>query len=218
VTVRPCNRFPCPNSLATWTVGAWGPCVAVTSPPRPCDAGVGTQARSVVCRSPAGVQLADSACNTTSKPVAIVDCTLPSACSCQTNDDCAGSQWICDRAAHSCACGPLWAGDLCEVPLLPPSHPCDDGVVDVNGVCCTGFIDSVSGGCCPEGSRVDAVGRCCITGSVDACGVCGGSSVAVDRMGVCCPSALLPSGLCCVDGMVDSCGVCGGLNLCLCVA
>lgn len=61
---------------------------------------------------------------------------------------------------------------------------------------------------------MDWAGRCCTQGPVDACGVCGGTGVAVDVLGRCCLSALLPSGLCCEDGEPDSCGVCGGLNTC----
>jgi hypothetical protein len=36
----------------------------------------------------------------------------------------------------------------------------------------------------------------------------------VDISGVCCLSALPPSGQCCVDAEVDSCGVCGGTHTC----
>lgn len=42
--------------------------------------------------------------------------------------------------------------------------------------------------------------------------MCGGTGVAVDVRGDCCPAPLPPSGLCC--SAVDSCGVCGGVNAC----
>ncbi len=119
---------------------------------------------------------------------------------------------MCDLARHVCACSPGWTGSDCDIVVRPD---CADGVTDVDGACCVGYIDVVTGRCCPDNAGVDSYGRCCGSGvQVDACGVCGGSGVAVDVLGVCCPSPLAPSGLCCGEAALDSCGVCGGNNSC----
>lgn len=96
------------------------------------------------------------------------------------------------------------------------NDPCLDGVVDLAGACCRGYLDAITGLCCNEGETVDSSGACCSNPlGVDACGHCGGSSVAVDILGTCCNTALAPSGLCCqLPAEIDSCGVCGGVNQC----
>ena len=151
------------------------------------------------------------------KPVQSTPCTAASTCDCMTDSDCPSTHWTCNTTNHRCGCSARWGGDVCDIPLLlPPSSaaPCMDGVVDMNGTCSAGFIDSTTGISCPVGSNVDWAGRCCSAGAVDSCGVCGGKGIAVDVLGTCCFSALLPSGLCCEEGEPDSCGVCGGLNNC----
>ena len=114
-------------------------------------------------------------------------------------------------------CDAGWSGSKCGVVLLQPvgtNCVSATAVVDVNGTCCDGAIDSVTGACCGAGGAVDGDGRCCAAGvHVDACGVCGGDGVVMDVSGVCCSHALAPSGLCC-DGSLDSCGVCDGTNDC----
>ncbi len=117
--------------------------------------------------------------------------------------------------SFSLACLARYGGASCDVPLLSSRlDPCLDGVVDLQGVCCRGFMDAISGACCA--SAIDINGVCCNhPRGVDACGVCGGSGVAVDITGTCCSSALPPSRLCCkAPAEVDSCGVCGGVNMC----
>ncbi len=222
-TTRPCNRYPCLGTLAAWTVGDWGLCILSMTPARSCDGGAGLQTRDVVCKGPAGDLLPDDACLRVSgppngtKPLVSTPCALAPTCPCHSDGDCPSNHWTCNTTTHLCACAGPWAGDGCDVPLLPPSFTtssCTDGVVDSRGQCCPSYIDVVSGLCCPEGAVADGRGRCCTTGAVDACGVCGGSGVAIDALGTCCTSALPPSGLCCVDSRQDSCGVCGGLNLC----
>ena len=231
-TTRPCNRFPCPGTLASWTVGPWTSCVPLATPVRPCEGGPGIQTRAVTCQSTDAAarggssdSLPDTEClqsgalNVTRKPAQSAPCTLVPTCDCLGDSDCPSNHWVCNSVSRRCECSRQWGGDGCDVPLLaaaPAAPSCEDGVVDVSGGCCRGYIDAVTGHCCPEGAGVDWAGRCCIAGpqAVDACGECGGHGVAVDVTGVCCVSALLPSGLCCVHGEVDSCGVCGGLNNC----
>lgn len=112
-----------------------------------------------------------------------------------------------------CAAG--WGGGDCTIPVSV-SEFCLDGVLDAAGVCCKGFIDSMSGQCCVgQDVEVDRSGRCCGQGqAVDACGQCGGKGVAVDAQGTCCEAALPPSGICCTSGHLDSCGVCDGDDQC----
>ncbi len=235
-TTRPCNRYPCPSSLAGWAVGPWGSCTVTAvdsplapSPAQPCAGGMGTQTRAVVCRS-VGVgreeQVEDAVClalspNTT-KPTTAAPCTvqpMPPACVCHSNGDCPGAHWICNTTAQLCVCSAQWGGSGCSVPLVSLAltdggSPCLDGVVDIEGHCCQSFIDAISGRCCKGDGSVDGSGRCCDAGTVDACGVCGGSGVAVDALGHCCGTALPPSGICCEHAVVDNCGICGGLNMC----
>jgi hypothetical protein len=114
-------------------------------------------------------------------------------------------------------CVVRYGGASCDVPLFKSVSrldPCLDGVVDLHGACCRGFMDAISGSCCVNAT--DSSGVCCNhPRGVDACGVCGGSGVAVDIAGTCCSSALPPSGLCCQPpAEVDSCGVCGGMSKC----
>ena len=115
------------------------------------------------------------------------------------------------------SCVARYGGASCDVPLFKSVSrldPCLDGVVDVRGACCRGFMDAISGACCAN--SMDSNGVCCNhPRGVDACGVCGGTGVAVDIAGTCCSSALPPSGLCCQPpAEVDSCGVCGGMSKC----
>jgi hypothetical protein len=200
---------------------------AAPPPPLPCAYGLPIcvcisrrQTRPVRCINGDGVHVANSACvatnGTASEPAAAVACTVSSTCMCRSDADCPGPHWACDNTTHACVCSALWAGDSCDVPLVVPTSkgPCVDGVVDVLGVCCSGFVDSTTGQCCPEDRPVDNSGRCCPTATVDACGVCGGSGVAVDIQGTCCATPLPPSQVCCVQGVLDSCGVCGGDNGC----
>lgn len=213
-TTLPCNRFPCAATLPTWRVGAWGPCSAAGGPVGTCVLATGMQTRTVDCVTPAGALLPDDVCSLhANKPVEGEPCASGTACACQSAADCPGSRWACDAATHTCVCGPSWAGTLCDVHLLSGSEQCADGVIDMDGHCCAGFVDTVTGKCCQGSQEVDAEGRCCAS-RVDACGVCGGSGVAVDVQGTCCSTALPPSGVCCVGATLDSCGVCGGLNQC----
>ncbi len=93
---------------------------------------------------------------------------------------------------------------------------CSDGVLDTEGTCCSGFIDTRTGLCCGEGVPVDRDGVCCHSArGVDPCGVCGGDCIALDVRGVPCAAPLPPSGVCCTPPLLlDSCGVCGGVNAC----
>lgn len=190
---------------------------------------MGTTTRNVNCMDGRGHPVHSSAC-TSEAPSAEQACivtagaALASTENCQDASDACGagtaaagskSHWQLNSTLGSCVCAPGWGGTLCDVPLLqpPPSTPCVDGVVDLKGVCCAGYVDTITGWCCGD-SPVDRRGRCCANGTVDVCGICGGSGVAVDAQGTCCSSPLPPSGLCCVEGQVDSCGVCGGDNTC----
>ncbi len=210
VTSRPCNTFPCPSTVATWSVGPWSACNATN----PCKHSLGLQTRAVECTwVVSGAQAPSSTCAGTSpRPINQQACAVVGTCTCSVDSECSSPRWTCDTAASTCVCRRGWGGEACDISVLL-SVPCEEGIVDVNGTCCTGFLDSVTGRCCGDGVSVDAAGRCC-AGSVDACGVCGGSGVAVDVRGTCCTSALPPSGLCCLNGTVDSCGVCGGDNSC----
>jgi hypothetical protein len=216
-TVRPCNRVPCPSSISTWAVGSWGPCSAVQDPHDPCSAAVGTQQRRVTCQSADGSLMPQDACNgTLGAPPAMQPCTLPplDSCACQRDQDCASMNTVCNTTSAQCVCATGWGGDSCSVPLLL-QVACEDGVVDYAGTCCEGYIDSMSGLCCPQDASVDARGVCCPLVALDACGVCNGTGVAVGLDGACCNSPLPPSGMCCGNGgRVDSCGVCGGDNRC----
>jgi hypothetical protein len=225
ITSRPCNRFLCPDALTIWSVGPWEPCIPGVAPVPACSGGAGTKTRTVVCTSAAGSVLADDACagatygtaTGTTKPPPSLPCTIAPTCNCTVDSDCPSTHWVCASTTHRCECSALWRGDACDVPLLLGAEgapPCTEGIIDASGTCTMGFIDTVTGLSCREGEDVDWAGRCCTTGPVDACGVCGGTGVAVDVLGRCCLSALLPSGLCCEDGEPDSCGVCGGLNTC----
>jgi hypothetical protein len=227
-TSRPCNRVLCPSALATWRVGPWSVCTPASgtggtqTTTAPCAGGTGRQTRDVSCRSATGAVLPDAACVTaspnTTMPTTTAVCTLAPTCVCHSDNDCPDSHWACNAATNTCGCSASWAGPGCDVPLLPPStgaSACSDGIVDVHGACCQGFIDAGTGACCPQDTAVDAQGRCCSAASgVDVCGVCGGLGRAVDVTGRCCSTPLLPSGLCCSEGTPDSCGVCGGLNQC----
>ena len=172
--------------------------------------------------------MAPSACASSRKmPSAQQDCIVPGTAgsslnsSCSLADACSAAQpggsvphRVLNSTSGTCDCAQGWGGDLCTIPLLQPPTPCTRGVVDLNGTCCVGLVDAVSGLCCGD-NPADREGRCCDAGVVvDACGVCGGTGVAVDAQGTCCSSPLPPSGLCCVNGTVDSCGVCGGDNSC----
>lgn len=214
-TQRPCNRYLCPKTIASWSVGPWSACVAH------CTMNVGVKTRPVRCTNSSGTTLPDAVCLSlvpgAPKPVGTIPCANSSVCTCSTDGDCGSSRWVCDTLVHTCRCSSDWDGNDCSIPLLrapPGASSCDDGVVDTAGTCCVGFIDASSGLCCPSGSEVDRAGRCCTNGSVDVCGVCNGTSVAVDMFGVCCSTALPPTGMCCVGAKVDSCGVCGGSNTC----
>jgi hypothetical protein len=214
-TVRPCNRFTCPASVATWAVGSWGRCNAVQDPQHPCIIPVGTQQRRVTCQLTDGTLMPEGLCSSTSAASpSLQPCSLPKSplCACQGDHDCTSAHTMCNTTSAQCVCATGWSGEACSV---PPHVECEDGVFDVAGVCCEGYIDAVSGLCCPQGASVDAMGRCCPRGVVDACGVCNGTGVAVGNDGVCCTSPLPPSGMCCEGGrQVDSCGVCGGDNHC----
>lgn len=128
VTSRPCNRFPCPNTLASWSVGPWEPCAPIVAPVRPCDGGAGATVRTVECRSATGSALADGACGggtngtTTStgiaKPYPSLPCTIAPTCDCTADSDCPSTHWVCDAGSRRCACGAQWGGDACDVPLL----------------------------------------------------------------------------------------------------
>jgi hypothetical protein len=228
-TERPCNRFICRAAIGAWSVGSWSVCTPTASTVPSCASTPGIQTRVVQCVSSSGALMQDSAClgmiSSVSKPSASAPCSSESSCVCSTDSDCGGSQWSCDLVSHKCACSSGWGGDDCTILLLLPPNgapDCSDGVVDLHGTCCQGYIDISSGLCCPDSSDVDVSGRCCVNGRVDACGVCNGTGVAVDVWGVCCSTPLPPSGMCCVGAKVDSCGVCGGSNACryvtVCVA
>jgi hypothetical protein len=218
---RPCNRFPCPDSITTWATGPWGPCLAVQGTALGCSS-LGSQARNVTCQSAiTGTTLPDAVClangGTSGRPPASAGCPLQSPCACTSRSDCPSGQWECRVDTHQCGCATGWAGQECSTRLLVPasSQQCLGGVADVAGVCCLGLIDVVTGLCCGGDGLVDKSGRCCTSPiGVDACGVCGGSGVAVDALGVCCATPLPASGLCCPSGVLDSCGVCDGDNQC----
>lgn len=216
-TSRLCNQFPCLDTLPLWRVGSWGPCSAAETPvDGGCGTTAGTQTRTVECVTPGGAPLPEQACASHgSKPGGSEPCVIDATCACDTAADCPlpDGHWMCNSTSHTCTCSPLWGGALCDARLLPASSPCTEGVVDVLGTCCQGYIDAVTAVCCPGLQDVDALGRCCPT-QVDACGACGGSGVVVDVQGTCCHTALPPSGVCCVGAVVDSCGVCGGVNSC----
>ena len=169
--------------------------------------------------SGSGDVVADSACATpgSTAPVRMQDCSA-GPCGCRSGADCAtmGAHFVCGGNGV-CVCDVGWSGSKCGVVLLQPvgtNCASATAVVDVNGTCCDGAVDSVTGVCCGDGGAVDADGRCCSAGvPVDACGVCGGNGVVMDVSGVCCSHALAPSGLCC-EGSLDSCGVCDGTNNC----
>jgi hypothetical protein len=177
LTSRPCNHFPCPDALTSWSVEPWGPCIPVVTPSRPCKGGPGVQSRAVVCRSAAGSILADGACLASdgtatgdAKPLLSAPCTVASTCACTVDADCPSTRWACNTTSHRCVCSGRWGGGACDVPLLlPPSSapPCSDGVVDINGTCSVGFIDSTTGISCPVSKSVDWAGRCCTAASVD---------------------------------------------------
>jgi hypothetical protein len=226
VTERPCNRFLCPGTVLSWTVGAWGPCVpsapqvSAPSSPAPCTATVGVQSRIVQRTNVAGVVQPDTACLTygpsVAKPASATVCVLEAPCGCTLDAHCGSGRWACNMSTRSCQCGSGWAGADCSIPLVSPvsGQPACDGIVDMAGNCCADYVDIYTGLCCPGNQVLDATGRCCPSGRVDACGVCNGKGVAVDSVGICCESALPPSGMCCAGAAVDSCGVCGGSNLC----
>jgi hypothetical protein len=239
---RPCNRYPCPNTISVWAVGGWSSCspdlptIGTTTGAGDACSTAGHQTRRVTCQLVAtGATLPDAHCHASGqRPDDNAPCTLalaPSSsggsdpasisCECGVRTDCPSpsDHWECDATMRTCKCGAQWGGPHCDVPLLPQApaaEPCLGGVVDVDGVCCEGYIDMVTGKCC-DGS-LDRLGTCCAAPLlVDACGVCGGTGIAVDALGECCGSVLAPSGLCCVSGHLDSCGVCDGSNACRCV-
>lgn len=229
---RPCNRFPCTASIVGWTMGPWSACVAnesnrtIASATAPCRRTLGMQARNVQCTSSTGLTVPDSLCLTVSpgapKPPSVAQCTAEPSCTCSSDLECdsgggAQGHWVCAQESRQCVCASDWDGNDCSIPRLRPpdgASACVEGLLDAEGHCCLGFIDTFTSLCCPNGSTVDATGRCCTSGRLDACGVCDGVSVAVDALGTCCVTALPPSGICCVGALVDDCGVCGGSNTC----
>jgi hypothetical protein len=212
-STKGCNRFPCPRDQYTWKISEWGDCNTVTA-----DCGTGTHSRVVVCVDGDGITALDSDCQRRvgEKPDDVEECDSGVACGCIVNSDCPQSTMQCS-AAGKCECITGYGGSDCTIPLLTASlgASCENGIVDLAGTCCGGFVSTVTGLCCGEGAVVDLNGACCAPGvGVDACGVCGGTGVAVDVQGTCCKSPLPPSGLCCDADGVDSCGVCGGVNAC----
>jgi hypothetical protein len=223
---RPCNRYVCRGAIVAWSVGPWSACTAAASArdasaSANCTSLPGTQTRVVQCTNATGSPVSDSMClsmtASSTKPSATEACLIESSCTCTADIDCGGSPWVCDPVSRACTCSSGWGGVDCTIILLRPlsgASDCSEGVVDLSGSCCGGYIDAKTGWCCPDGSDVDAAGHCCANGRVDACGVCNGTGVAVDAWGVCCSSPLPPSGMCCVGAKVDSCGVCGGIDAC----
>ncbi len=227
---RVCNTFPCPDTIVTWEVGPWGPCLpdgsfnASTALPGTCVTAVHVRNRTVVCRSSSGAVAMDSACAPV-KPPAMERCGLgdseaSATCLCLHDSDCGDLHRVCAPGSASstsgaCVCGRGWGGMDCTIPMSI-TVPCPEGVVDVDGQCCRGFVHAMTGKCCEgDGTVVDKDGLCCGVGvHLDACGVCGGTGVAVDVQGVCCSTPLPPSGVCCRSGALDDCGVCDGDNQC----
>lgn len=215
---RPCNRFPCAQSVVRVEVGPWGGCVgtpgrALQVGAAQCSSGsvVGVRTRSVNCTlgvSPP-VSVACPSGATKHEDVCLVSSGW---CTCTSSAECMNPRKVCGRNG-SCQCAEGFAGVDCAVQLLPPpaASPTCGGVVSVDGQCCDGATNK-TGHCCPHGAINDRAGQCCL-GSLDACGVCNGTGVAVDRQNHCCSSPLPPNGVCC-DGEVDSCGVCSGGNQC----
>jgi hypothetical protein len=177
----------------------------------------------------AGGQVVDSAlCSSGAAPSSVAECVPTSSmCGCTSTSECLVSlseNSGCDIASGQCRCVDGWLGDTCSVPALVSrsGDACDDGVVDIVGVCCDStMVVNATGHCCGAGfATVDVTGRCCASSAdIDACGVCGGDGVAVDVAGTCCRSALPPSGVCCADAAgqpvaIDDCGVCGGVHHC----
>ncbi len=228
-SVRPCNRIPCPSSLASWAVGPWSDCTA-TNTAIGCGSTSGLQQRSVACQSSSGEVLGNAVCVSVgpARPSSEAACSMSAqACGCSSDAECGaglgpgstvGGHRVCNTTSGRCVCGSGWGGEDCSVPLLQasPGNSCLDGIVDVRGQCCMGYVAVTSGECCPELWIADSVGVCCAPDRVDACGVCNGAGVAVDVHGTCCTSLLPPSGVCCSGGGdgVDSCGVCSGDNQC----
>jgi hypothetical protein len=220
---RPCNRFPCIGDLTAWSVSAWSACGTTSSDgrfvPASCSGprGQGHAFRNVSCLSTDGSTAPDALCAASQvEPESIAPCTVDLNCTCSSDGGCVGlgEHFICSPAVHLCTCAPGWAGPSCSVPEMRGTTACGNGVVDVTGQCCVGYVDAQSGRCCQETDTTDATGRCCAGASVDACGTCGGIGVVVDLLGVCCSTPLAPSGLCCLGTELDSCGVCGGENRC----
>ena len=164
----------------------------------------------MVCINDEGSATSDVACRERSKPGTVMSCTVQLPCECHSDSDCAGSRRACNLTTRTCQCSSGWGGELCDVPV----HICDGGLVDIEGECCSGFVDVVTAQCCPKNHGVDKNGRCCLSDAIDACGVCNGAGVAVDVLGTCCESPLPASQVCCTAGGLDSCGVCAGENKC----
>ena len=175
--------------------------------------GSGVQHRDVVCVNGAGNSVVASRCSSVSPPPpSVTDCfPSDSPCRCESDVEC-GPHMVCAVSEGVCTCGPGWGGGDCSVPLLQAANgtACADGVVTLDGACCTGFVDAMLGVCCPDTAVTDRSGRCCAPTAVDTCSVCNGTGVAMDVQGTCCQHPLPPSGVCCRSGRVDSCGVCGG--------
>ena len=147
----------------------------------------GSSTRTVSCVDGRGIAVAPgpSACASSRKmPSAQQDCIVPGTAgsslnsSCSLADACSAAQpggsvphRVLNSTSGTCDCAQGWGGDLCTIPLLQPPTPCTRGVVDLNGTCCVGLVDAVSGlRCRRSGGRLWCVwwdrGGCGRTGHV----------------------------------------------------
>jgi hypothetical protein len=222
-TTRACNVQSC--DMFRFVASPWLNCTATCG---------GTRSRSLKCvknaldtgsdGGAADADVAMSLCERVAglvRPATVESCDASAACFCY-NNACSG-HGVCLAGRNRCVCDAGYSGRLCERSSCEPSTPANasvlvaavDGVVDVDGVCCTGVMQR-GGRCCSGATAVlDSSGACCASGVVDVCGVCDGNATVVDAAGVCCSGMLDGSGLCCpADVAVDSCGVCGGVSNC----